>query len=104
MDSQKMRAFIREKRKQVEISGLPLKDIRVIDLGAVVAAPFAGTLLGDFGAEVVKIEPRDVPDAVRFWSVVEGKYQPYWLVYSRNKLPITLNLKHPKGQKIMRQL
>ena len=104
MDSQKIRAFIREKRKQVENSGLPLKDIRVIDLGAVVAAPFAATMLGDFGAEVVKIEPRDVPDAVRFWSVVEKKYQPYWLVYSRNKLPITLNLKHPKGQKILRQL
>jgi len=104
MDSEKMRAFIREQRKRVESSKLPLKDIRVIDLGAVVAAPFAGTLLGDFGAEVIKIEPRDVPDAVRFWSVVEGKYQPYWLVYSRNKLPITLNLKDPKGQKIMRQL
>jgi hypothetical protein len=40
----------------------------------------------------------------RFWSVVEGKYQPYWLVNSRNKLPITLNLKHPKGQKILRQM
>ena len=60
MDSEKMRTFIREQRKRVENSKLPLKDIRVIDLGAVVAAPFAGTLLGDFGAEVVKIEPRDV--------------------------------------------
>jgi crotonobetainyl-CoA:carnitine CoA-transferase CaiB-like acyl-CoA transferase len=104
MDSQKMRTFIQEQRKRVESSGLPLKDVRVIDLGAVVAAPFAATMLSDFGAEVVKIEPRDVPDAVRFWSVVEGKYQPYWLVNSRNKLPITLNLKHPKGQKILRQL
>lgn len=104
MDDGKMRNFIQEQRKRVENSKLALKDIRVIDLGAVVAAPFVGTLLGDFGAEVIKIEPRDVPDAVRFWSVVEGKYQPYWLVYSRNKLPITLNLKHPKGQKVMRQL
>ena len=104
MDSEKMRTFIREQRKRVENSKLPLKDIRVIDLGAVVAAPYAATMLGDFGAEVVKIEPRDVPDAIRFWSVVEGKYQPYWLVNSRNKLPITLNLKHPKGQKILRQL
>jgi len=104
MDSEKMRTFIREQRKRVENSKLPLKDIRVVDLGAVVAAPYAATMLGDFGAEVVKIEPRDVPDAIRFWSVVEGKYQPYWLVNSRNKLPITLNLKHPKGQKILRQL
>jgi len=104
MDSEKMRTFIREQRKRVENSKLPLKDIRIIDLGAVVAAPFAATMLGDFGAEVVKIEPRDVPDAIRFWSVVDGKYQPYWLFNSRNKLPITLNLKNPKGQKILRQL
>ena len=104
MDSEKMRAFLQEQKKRVENSRLPLKDIRVIDLGAVVAAPFAATMLGDFGAEVIKIEPRDVPDAIRFWSVVEGKYQPYWLVNSRNKLPITLNLKHPKGHKVLRQL
>jgi crotonobetainyl-CoA:carnitine CoA-transferase CaiB-like acyl-CoA transferase len=104
MDAERMRKFIQEQRKGVESSKLSLKDVRVIDLGAVVAAPFVGTLLGDFGAEVIKIEPRDVPDAVRLWSVVEGKYQPYWLVYSRNKLPITLNLKHAKGQKVMRQL
>jgi crotonobetainyl-CoA:carnitine CoA-transferase CaiB-like acyl-CoA transferase len=104
MDSEKMRTFIREQRKRVENSKLPLKDIRIIDLGAVVAAPFAATMLGDFGAEVIKIEPRDVPDAIRFWSVVDGKYQPYWLFNSRNKLPITLNLKNPKGQKILRQL
>ena len=104
MDPEKMKTFLREKRKQVEDSKLPLKDIRVIDLGAVVAAPWAATMLGDFGAEVNKIEPRDVPDAIRFWCVVEGKFQPYWLADSRNKLPITLNLKQPQGQKILRQL
>ncbi len=104
MDAEKIRAFIREQRRKVQNSDLALKDIRVIDLGAVVAAPFAATMLGDFGAEVIKVEPRNVPDAIRFWSVVDGKYQPYWLVNSRNKLPITLNLKHPQGQKILRQL
>ena len=104
LDSEKMKRFFQEQRKKVQDSALALKDVRVIDLGAVVAAPFAATLLGDFGAEVIKVEPRDVPDAIRLWSVVEGKYQPYWLVNSRNKLPITLNLKHPQGQKILRQL
>jgi crotonobetainyl-CoA:carnitine CoA-transferase CaiB-like acyl-CoA transferase len=104
MDPVKLRNFIREQRKKVESSKMPLKDIRVIDLGAVVAAPYAATLLGDFGAEVIKIEPPGVPDAIRFWAVVEGKYQPVWLVASRNKLPITLNLKHPQGQKLFAQM
>jgi len=104
MDPVKFRNFIREQRKKVESSKMPLKDIRVIDLGAVVAAPYAATLLGDFGAEVIKIEPPGVPDAIRFWAVVEEKYQPVWLVASRNKLPITLNLKHPQGQKLFTQL
>ena len=104
MDLKKISAFIREQRKQAESSNLPLKDIRVVDLGAVVAAPYAATLLGDFGAEVIKIEPPGVPDAIRFWAMVEEKIQPFWLVASRNKLPITLNLKHPQGQKIFTRL
>ncbi|MGB9699740.1 MAG: CaiB/BaiF CoA transferase family protein, partial [Thermodesulfobacteriota bacterium] len=59
---------------------------------------------GDFGAEIIKIEPPGAPDAIRYWDVVEGKFEPFWLVASRNKLPITLNLKHPQGQKIFSQL
>ncbi len=104
MDPGELRAFIKEHRDKVKSSNLPLRDIRVIDLGAVVAAPFAAAMLGDFGAEVIKIEPRETPDAIRFWNIVDQKYQPYWLVHSRNKLPITLNLKHPKGQEVLRQL
>jgi formyl-CoA transferase len=96
--------FIRKQREKLQKASLPLKDIRVIDLGAVVAAPYAATLLGDFGAEVIKVEPPNVPDAIRFWAVIEGKYQPFWLVASRNKLPITLNLKHPEGKKIFTEL
>src|SRR4030067_1902997 len=104
MDPMKIGDFIREQRKRTEQSTLPLRDIRVIDLGAVVAAPFAATLLGDFGAEVIKIEPPDVPDAIRYWAVVKEKYQPFWLVASRNKVPITLNLKYPGGKKVFSQL
>lgn len=103
MDLTKIRDYIREQREKTEKSNLPLKSIRVIDLGAVVAAPFAATLLGDFGAEVIKIEPPEVPDAIRYWAMV-GKYEPFWLVASRNKLPITLNLKHPEAKKIFSQL
>ena len=104
MDPVQIRDFLWEQRKKVENSNLPLRDIRVIDMGAVVAAPYAATLLGDFGAEVIKIEPPGVPDAIRFWGVVEGRYQPVWLVASRNKLPITLNLKHPQGQTLFNKL
>lgn len=104
MEAAQLTQFIREQRKKIEKSNLPLKDIRIIDLGSVVAAPFAATLLGDFGAEVIKIEPPGTPDAIRFWDVIEDKLEPFWLVASRNKFPITLNLKHPQGQKIFTQL
>ena len=104
MELTPMANFIRKQRERLQKSSWPLKDIRVIDLGAVVAAPYAATLLGDFGAEVIKIEPPQVPDAIRSWALVEGKYQPFWLVASRNKLPITLNLKHLEGKKIFTRL
>ena len=104
MDLSQIRDFIRKEKKRTEESNLPLKSIRVIDLGSVVAAPFAATLLGDFGAEVIKIEPPGVPDAIRYWAVVEDTWEPFWLVASRNKLPLTLNLKHPEGKKIFSEL
>ena len=61
-------------------SVLPLKDIRVIDMGTVVAAPFAAMFLVDFGAEVIKVENPDVPHALRGWGVVEGVYQTWYSV------------------------
>ena len=93
--------FIRGQRAYREGSALPLKDIRVIDLGTVVAAPFAATLLGDFGAEVIKVENPNIPDAIRAWGVLEGDLHPWWSVVSRNKLPIILNLRTPEGVEIL---
>ena len=104
MDLGRIQDYLREQRKKAEESNLPLKAVRVIDLGAVVAAPFAATLLGDYGAEVIKIEPPDVPDAIRYWARVLNDMEPFWLVASRNKLPITLNLKHPEAKKILARL
>ena len=92
--------FIRRQREYGESSELPLKDIRVIDMGTVIAAPFTATLLGDFGAEVIKIENPDSPDAIRAWGVLEDGFQPWWSVVSRNKLPITLNLRTSEGAEI----
>lgn len=93
--------FIRRQRAHRKKGKLPLKDIRVIDMGTVVAAPFAATLLGDLGAEVIKVENPGMPDAIRAWGVLEGGFQPWWLVISRNKLPITLNLRTPEGAEIL---
>jgi len=95
--------YIREKRALSEKSDLPLKGIRVLDLGTVVAAPFTATFLGDFGAEVIKVENPGMPDAIRSWAVV-GQDQPWWLVISRNKYPVTLNMKAPEGAKIFESL
>ncbi len=96
--------FIRHQRAYREEGELPLKDIRVIDMGTVVAAPFAATLLGDFGAEVIKIENPDLPDALRAWGVHEDGFQPWWSVIGRNKLPVTLNLRSPEGVAILAEL
>lgn len=104
MDGTDLRNFLRARRSEAAQSRLPLRDIRIIDLGSVVAAPFAATILGDYGAEVIKIEPPSVPDATRYWAVIEEQFQPFWLLASRNKLPITLNLKHPQGQQIFARL
>jgi crotonobetainyl-CoA:carnitine CoA-transferase CaiB-like acyl-CoA transferase len=104
MDQTDLTAFLRARRSEAVQSNAPLAGIRIIDLGSVVAAPFAATVLGDYGAEVIKIEPPTVPDAIRYWAVIEDRYQPFWLAASRNKLPITLNLKHPQGRRILNQL
>jgi len=104
MDKVDLTAFIRARRSEAAQSRAPLAGVRIIDLGSVVAAPFAATVLGDYGAEVIKVEPPTVPDAIRYWAVIEDRYQPFWLAAARNKLPITLNLKHPQGRRILTQL
>jgi crotonobetainyl-CoA:carnitine CoA-transferase CaiB-like acyl-CoA transferase len=104
-DSEKLTEFIRAQRVRENVEGLPLKDIRVIDLSTVVAAPFAATLLGDMGAEVIKVENPNMPDALRAWGIIEDKgIHPFWSVIGRNKLPVTINLKAPEGKQIFSEL
>ncbi len=84
---------------------LPLDDLRVIELGALVAGPFCGQLLGDFGAEVIKVEDPGVGDPMRQW----GQEKPYgtslwWPVVARNKKSITADLRTPEGQALVRRL
>ena len=94
--------FIAAQRRQDQYAGLPLAGIRVIDMATVMAAPYAATLLGDYGAEVIKVENPSGPDAIRGWGVVEDKgIQPFWAVVGRNKFPITLNLKVAEGRRLL---
>ncbi|MEM8615794.1 MAG: CaiB/BaiF CoA-transferase family protein [Pseudomonadota bacterium] len=83
----------------------PLSGLRVIELGQLIAGPFCGQLLGDFGAEVVKVEAPDRPDPARDWGAV--KYRGHgllWPIIARNKLSVTLNLRVEEGQAILRRL
>ena len=84
---------------------LPLDDIRVVELGQLLAGPFCGQLLGDFGAEVIKVEDPGTGDPMRQW----GREKPYgkslwWPVVARNKKSITANLRADQGQDLLRQL
>ncbi len=86
-------------------SPLPLDDLRVIELGQLLAGPFCGQLLGDFGADVIKVEDPGVGDAMRQW----GQEKPYgtslwWPVVARNKKSITANLRTERGQALVREL
>lgn len=83
----------------------PLKDIRVIEMGQLLAGPFCGQLLADFGAEVIKIEPPGVGDPMREWGQEKPHGKSLWFpVVARNKKSVTLNLRTPEGQALARQL
>jgi formyl-CoA transferase len=84
---------------------LPLDDVRVVELGQLLAGPFCGQLLGDFGAEIIKIEDPKAGDPMRQW----GREKPYgkslwWPVVARNKKSVTCDLRTPDGQDLVRKL
>ena len=83
----------------------PLKKIRVIDIGTLLAGPWGATLLGDFGAEVIKVEQPETGDSLRGPPNKGEAGTPLnWLIDSRNKKSVTLNLRSSKGQEILREL
>ena len=85
-------------------SPLPLAGVKVIELGQLIAGPFAGKTLADFGAEVVKIEPPGEGDPLRKWRLLYQGTSVWWQVQSRNKESIVLDLRKPEGQEIARRL
>ncbi len=80
----------------------PLTDIRMIELGQLIAGPFCGQLFADMGADVIKVEPPGTGDPMRVWG--RGDYPLWWRVCARNKRVVTANLREPEGQALVRRL
>jgi len=81
-----------------------LQGLRVVEMGQLIAGPFAAKTLGDFGADVIKIEPPGAGDPLRNWRMLQDGTSVWWQVQSRNKRSIALDLRNPEGQDIARQL
>ena len=82
----------------------PLAGLKVIELGQLIAGPFAAKTLSDFGADVVKIESPGAGDPLRKWRLLKDGTSVWWQVQSRNKRSVALDLKNPQAQEIVRQL
>ena len=82
----------------------PLQGVKVIELGTLIAGPFCARLLAEFGAEVIKIEAPDGGDPLRKWRKLCQGTSLWWYVQARNKKSVTLDLKHPEAQEIVRKL
>ncbi len=81
-----------------------LQGVRVIEMGQLIAGPFAGKTLGEFGADVIKIEAPGAGDPLRNWRMIKSGTSVWWQVQSRNKRSIALDLRDPQGQDLARQL
>ena len=82
----------------------PLEGFRVVELGTLIAAPFATRMLADFGAEVIKVESLNGGDPLRNWRMMHDGTSLWWYLQSRNKKSIGVDLKSPDGQAIVRRL
>jgi formyl-CoA transferase len=81
-----------------------LAGVRVIEMGQLIAGPFAGKTLGEFGADVIKIEPPGTGDPLRNWRLLKNGTSVWWQVQSRNKRSIALDLRSREGQDVARRL
>jgi len=83
---------------------LPLQGLKVLELGQLIAGPFATKLLGEFGADVIKIEPPGTGDPLRKWRMLEEGTSLWWHVQTRNKRSVALDLRSKEGQGLARKL
>jgi len=89
--------------REMRMSG-PLQGIRVLEIGTLIAAPYATRLLAEFGAEVIKIEAPGTGDPLRRWRKMHEGTSLWWYLQSRNKKSISINLKHAEGIALVKQL
>jgi crotonobetainyl-CoA:carnitine CoA-transferase CaiB-like acyl-CoA transferase len=83
----------------------PLQGLKAVEFGQLLAGPFVGTLLGDFGAQVIKVEPPPKGDAMRDWGRLRhNDHSLWWSILARNKRSVTLNLRTEEGQAVGRRL
>ncbi len=82
----------------------PLAGMRVIEIGQLLAGPFTGTILGYFGAEVIKVEPPGQGDPIRSWREVRNGTSLWWASLARNKKCVTLDLRNERGRALLREL
>ncbi|MDO8300565.1 CaiB/BaiF CoA-transferase family protein [Lacisediminimonas sp.] len=82
----------------------PLAGLRVLEMGTLIAGPFAAKTLADFGADVIKIEPPGIGDPLRSWRAPEGETSVWWHVQARNKRSVAIDLRQEEGQDLVRQL
>ena len=82
----------------------PLAGVRILELGNFIAAPSAGRMLAEFGAEVIKVEQPGVGDQVRRWRLFRGETSMMWRTLARNKKSVTIDLHTAEGQELVRRL
>jgi formyl-CoA transferase len=86
------------------IPSKPLAGLKVVELGTLIAGPFASRICAEFGAEVIKVESPDGGDPLRKWRKLYEGTSLWWFVQARNKQSISLNLKHEAGREVLKKL
>ena len=82
----------------------PLSDVKVLELGTLIAGPFCSRILAEFGAQVIKVESPDGGDPLRQWRKLHRDTSLWWYLQARNKKSVTVNMREPEGQEIVRGL
>ena len=90
--------------EQPLVGAKPLAGLKVVELGTLIAGPFAARICAEFGAQVIKVESPDGGDPLRKWRKLYEGTSLWWFVQARNKQSITLNLKHPQGREVLMKL